>query len=140
MVSRAYLLLSNQTLIFWNYLPSIARFWSGDEHRKLMFLWDRSKLMRHSLAAALFQSFIASDTSSENLSGLKRLHGLMPYMILKGVLKISNPVGMIRGLPSFTRASIVFLRSFRGIGSLPSPAFRWAEFITEVCIRSISTF
>jgi hypothetical protein len=48
------------------------------------------------LAATLFQHFIASDESSENLASVKRLHGLMPYILLKAVLKISNPVGMIR--------------------------------------------
>ncbi|KAL7422844.1 hypothetical protein Q5752_002140 [Cryptotrichosporon argae] len=51
-----------------------------------------------SLAATIFQLYVASDTASETLAGLKRLHGLMPYFVLKGILKISNPMAMIRGV------------------------------------------
>ena len=29
---------------------------------------------------------------------MKRIHGLMPYFMLKAALKISNPMGMIRGV------------------------------------------
>ncbi|KAK4688456.1 hypothetical protein P7C73_g1666, partial [Tremellales sp. Uapishka_1] len=53
---------------------------------------------RISLAATIFQIFVASDTASETLQSLKRLHGLMPYFVLKGILKISNPMAMIRGV------------------------------------------
>ncbi|WWC68386.1 uncharacterized protein I206_102311 [Kwoniella pini CBS 10737] len=53
---------------------------------------------RISLAATIFQLFVASDTASETLTQLKRLHGLMPYFVLKGILKISNPMAMIRGV------------------------------------------
>ncbi|KAG6335634.1 hypothetical protein ID866_3450 [Astraeus odoratus] len=51
---------------------------------------------RISLASTLFQTYVASDNSSETFAGLKRIHGLMPYFLLKAALKISNPVGMIR--------------------------------------------
>ncbi|WWD05460.1 hypothetical protein V865_003537 [Kwoniella europaea PYCC6329] len=53
---------------------------------------------RISLAATIFQLFVASDTASDTLAQLKRLHGLMPYFVLKGILKISNPMAMIRGV------------------------------------------
>ncbi|GJJ07469.1 hypothetical protein Clacol_001671 [Clathrus columnatus] len=53
---------------------------------------------RLSLASAIFHHFVASDSASESLAGLKRIHGLMPYFALKGFLKISNPVAMIRGV------------------------------------------
>ncbi|CDZ98138.1 Membrane coat complex Retromer, subunit VPS5/SNX1, Sorting nexins, and related PX domain-containing proteins [Phaffia rhodozyma] len=53
---------------------------------------------RISVAAAIFQTFVASDDASNTLSQLKRLHGLMPYFVLKGILKISNPMAMIRGV------------------------------------------
>jgi len=52
---------------------------------------------RISLAATIFQTYVASDTASESLASLKRLHGMTPYFILKGILKISNPMAMIRG-------------------------------------------
>ncbi|EJU06240.1 hypothetical protein DACRYDRAFT_92330 [Dacryopinax primogenitus] len=53
---------------------------------------------RISLAAAIFQTFVASDTGSETLANLKRIHGMMPYFMLKGILRISNPIAMIRGV------------------------------------------
>ncbi|OWZ64547.1 hypothetical protein AYX14_06457 [Cryptococcus neoformans] len=53
---------------------------------------------RISFAATIFQLFVASDTASDTLASLKRLHGLMPYFMLKGILKISNPMAMIRGV------------------------------------------
>lgn len=46
----------------------------------------------------MFQHFIAADNASESLAGLKRVHGLMPYFMLKAALKISNPMAMIRGV------------------------------------------
>lgn len=49
-----------------------------------------------SLASTIFQTFIASDSGSETLSNLKRIHGMIPYYVLKGILKMANPVGMIR--------------------------------------------
>jgi hypothetical protein len=50
------------------------------------------------LAATIFQLFVASDTASDQIYALKRIHGLMPYFVLKGILKISNPMAMIRGV------------------------------------------
>ncbi|KAI0320820.1 hypothetical protein OF83DRAFT_1168999 [Amylostereum chailletii] len=53
---------------------------------------------RISLASTVFHHFVAADDASQSLAGLKRIHGLMPYFMLKGALKISNPVGMIRSV------------------------------------------
>ncbi|KAG6916096.1 hypothetical protein DXG01_008423 [Tephrocybe rancida] len=53
---------------------------------------------RISMASTVFHQFVASDNSSETFASLKRIHGLMPYFMLKTVLKISNPVAMIRGV------------------------------------------
>ena len=44
----------------------------------------------------MFLQFVASDDASEKFANLKRLHGLMPYFMMKTALKISNPVSMIR--------------------------------------------
>ena len=52
---------------------------------------------RISAASTLFHMFMGSDTSSELFAQLKRIHGLMPYFMLRGILRISNPVAMIRG-------------------------------------------
>ncbi|TFK28729.1 hypothetical protein FA15DRAFT_633092 [Coprinopsis marcescibilis] len=51
---------------------------------------------RISLASTVFHTFVASDTASETFAGLKRIHSLMPYLLLKGALKIANPIAMIR--------------------------------------------
>lgn len=50
------------------------------------------------LASTIFQQYIASDDASESFAALKRLHGLMPYFMLRGILKISNPMAMVRGV------------------------------------------
>ncbi len=55
-------------------------------------------LSQYRLAATVFQMFVAADTSSETFAQMKRLHGLMPYFVLKGILKVSNPMAMIRGV------------------------------------------
>ena len=103
MVCRRSFPLLEQRRTYATCLLSTARFLNGDAYRQ--WLYDSSvppvpalkppPSLR--LASTLFHHFIAADDASENLSGLKRLHGLMPYFVLKGILKISNPVAMIRG-------------------------------------------
>ncbi|PWN50886.1 hypothetical protein IE53DRAFT_410573 [Violaceomyces palustris] len=56
------------------------------------------KWARISLASTIFHVFMGSDTSSDIFSQLKRMHGLMPYFVLRGILRVSNPVAMIRGV------------------------------------------
>ncbi|KAF9221988.1 hypothetical protein BS17DRAFT_736513 [Gyrodon lividus] len=51
---------------------------------------------RVSLASTIFQTFVASDNSSETFASLKRIHGLMPYFLLKAALRIGTPIVMIR--------------------------------------------
>lgn len=53
---------------------------------------------RISLAATIFNVFVASDTASDTFYQMKRLHGMMPYFVMKGILRISNPMAMIRGI------------------------------------------
>ncbi|TBU49550.1 hypothetical protein BD309DRAFT_881952 [Dichomitus squalens] len=53
---------------------------------------------RISLASTVFHHFVAADNASETFASMKRIHGLMPYFMLKAALKISNPMGMIRGV------------------------------------------
>ncbi|RXW25250.1 hypothetical protein EST38_g604 [Candolleomyces aberdarensis] len=53
---------------------------------------------RISLASTAFHTFVASDDASETFAGLKRVHGLMPYFMLKTALKITNPIAMIRAV------------------------------------------
>ncbi|CAJ0919528.1 20586_t:CDS:10 [Entrophospora sp. SA101] len=51
-----------------------------------------------SFASTLYSLFIGSDNSSETFSQLKRTHNLMPYRLMKTVMKISNPVGILRSI------------------------------------------
>ncbi|KAK4692607.1 hypothetical protein P7C70_g9092, partial [Phenoliferia sp. Uapishka_3] len=62
------------------------------EYRKVM------EWARISLASTIYQLFLGSDNSSSVFSQLKTIHGMMPYFMLRGILKISNPVAMVRGV------------------------------------------
>ncbi|KAF9075787.1 hypothetical protein BDP27DRAFT_1314491 [Rhodocollybia butyracea] len=53
---------------------------------------------RISLASTVFHQLVASDNSSQTFASLKRLHGLMPYFMMKTALRISNPIAMIRSM------------------------------------------
>jgi hypothetical protein len=49
-----------------------------------------------SLASTIYQIFVGSDSSSSVFQQMKRIHGMMPYFVLRGILRISNPMAMIR--------------------------------------------
>jgi len=87
----------------------------------------------NSLASTIFHMFIASDDASETFAGLKRIHGLMPYFMLKTALKITNPVSMIRS--SFfilsTREPFNHI-GCRRIGSVSRPAIWRPKFVATV--------
>ncbi|KAK1236592.1 hypothetical protein PQX77_000144 [Marasmius sp. AFHP31] len=53
---------------------------------------------RISVASTVFQQLVAADNASETFASLKRIHGLMPYFMLKAALKVTNPIGMIRSV------------------------------------------
>jgi hypothetical protein len=53
---------------------------------------------RISAASTLFSLFMGNDNSSDLFGQLKRIHGLMPYFMMRQMLRISNPVSMIRGV------------------------------------------
>ncbi|SCZ88744.1 BZ3500_MvSof-1268-A1-R1_Chr10-3g03075 [Microbotryum saponariae] len=62
------------------------------EYRKVL------EWARISLASTIYQLFLGSDNSSSIFTQLKRIHGMMPYFMLRGILKISNPVAMVRAV------------------------------------------
>jgi len=78
-----------QAVIEWGRISSVT--YSDATASYLCFI--------HRLASTVFHHFIAADDASESLAGLKRIHGYMPYFMLKAALKISNPVAMIRSAP-----------------------------------------
>ena len=40
--------------------------------------------------------FVARDSSSRAFAHLKYMHSMMPYFVVRGILRISNPVAMMR--------------------------------------------
>ncbi|KAF9912390.1 hypothetical protein EC991_011082 [Linnemannia zychae] len=49
-------------------------------------------------ASTLYHVFTASDDATLNLTHLKRTHMLMPYRTMWGILKVSNPMAMMKGI------------------------------------------
>ncbi|KAF8945579.1 hypothetical protein BGZ47_002418 [Haplosporangium gracile] len=49
-------------------------------------------------ASTLYHVFTASDDATLNLTHLKRTHLLMPYRTMWGILKVSNPMAMMKGI------------------------------------------
>ncbi|KAG0298989.1 hypothetical protein BGZ98_010366 [Dissophora globulifera] len=49
-------------------------------------------------ASTLYHVFTASDDATLNLTQLKRTHLLMPYRAMWGILKVSNPMAMMKGI------------------------------------------
>ncbi|KAG6378533.1 hypothetical protein JVT61DRAFT_12795 [Boletus reticuloceps] len=86
---------------------------------------------RISLASTIFQTFVASDNSSETFASLKRVHGLMPYFLLKAALKISSPMGMVR-----TVLDIFLAQPFGGRSLLQR---MFTSSLTEE-VRSLNTY
>lgn len=50
------------------------------------------------IAAVIYHLFVAEDNSAELFAQAQRIHGLMPYSILKNILRFSNPMAMLRGV------------------------------------------
>ncbi|KAG0004370.1 hypothetical protein BGZ80_007782 [Entomortierella chlamydospora] len=49
-------------------------------------------------ASTLYHVFTSSDNAALNFTQLKRTHMLMPYRTMWGILKISNPMAMMKGI------------------------------------------
>ncbi len=74
-------------------IKSTPRIEDLPEKYKALLKWSRI-----SLASTIFHIFMGSDNSSEIFSQMKRMHGMMPYFMLRGILRISNPMLMVRGV------------------------------------------
>ena len=46
----------------------------------------------------IYHLFVAEDNSTELFAQLQKIHSLMPYTILKNILRFSNPMAMLRGI------------------------------------------
>jgi len=53
---------------------------------------------RINFAFALHKQFVTLDTATENLNNLRRTHSMLPYKPLSLILRLSNPIGMVKGV------------------------------------------
>ena len=61
------------------------------------FLLTGSPLIIHRVAATIYHIFLAEDNSPEVFAQAKRIHSLVPYSLLKNVLRIANPAMVMSG-------------------------------------------
>ncbi|KAF2118321.1 hypothetical protein BDV96DRAFT_569661 [Lophiotrema nucula] len=54
--------------------------------------------LRIEVAATLYHLFLAEDNSPELFAQLKRIHSLVPYSVLKNVIRIANPAAVMSGV------------------------------------------
>ncbi|GAP83477.1 putative PX domain-containing protein [Rosellinia necatrix] len=54
--------------------------------------------LRIEVAATIYHLFLAEDNSPELFAQLKRIHSLIPYTIMKNVIKIANPAAVMSGV------------------------------------------
>lgn len=54
--------------------------------------------LRIEVAATIYHLFLAEDNSPELFAQAKRIHSLIPYTIIKNVIRIANPAAVMSGL------------------------------------------
>ncbi|KAF2271990.1 uncharacterized protein EI97DRAFT_437368 [Westerdykella ornata] len=54
--------------------------------------------LRIEVAATLYHLFLAEDNSPELFAQAKRIHSLVPYTVLKNVIRIANPAAVMSGV------------------------------------------
>ncbi|KAI0021450.1 succinate flavoprotein subunit [Xylariomycetidae sp. FL0641] len=54
--------------------------------------------LRIEIAATVYHLFLAEDNSPELFAQLKRIHSLIPYTIMKNVIRIANPAAVMSGV------------------------------------------
>jgi hypothetical protein len=54
--------------------------------------------LRIEVAATIYHLFLAEDNSPELFAQLKRIHSLVPYTVLKNVIRIANPAAVMSGV------------------------------------------
>ncbi|KAJ5111486.1 hypothetical protein N7532_002021 [Penicillium argentinense] len=54
--------------------------------------------LRIEVAATVYHLFLAEDNSPELFAQAKRIHGLVPYTLMKNVIRIANPAAVMSGV------------------------------------------
>jgi hypothetical protein len=55
-------------------------------------------LIRYRVAATIYHLFLAEDNSPELFAQAKRIHSLIPYSLVKNVVRFSNPTTVMNGI------------------------------------------
>lgn len=51
-----------------------------------------------SMASGLYSMFVGRDASSQHFAQLKYMHSMMPYFMVRSIMRLSNPLAMMRSL------------------------------------------
>jgi hypothetical protein len=62
------------------------------------FRSEHAKFLLFRVAATVYHLFLAEDNSPEIFAQAKRIHSLIPYTILKNVIRIANPAAVMSGV------------------------------------------
>ncbi len=54
--------------------------------------------LRIEVAATIYHLFLAEDNSPELFAQAKKIHSLIPYTVIKNVIRIANPAMVMSGL------------------------------------------
>ena len=54
--------------------------------------------LRIEVAATIYHVFLAEDNSAELFAQAKRIHSLIPYTVLKNIIRIANPAAVMSGI------------------------------------------
>jgi hypothetical protein len=54
--------------------------------------------LRIEVAATIYHLFLAEDNSPELFAQAKKIHSLIPYSVMKNVIRIANPAAVMSGL------------------------------------------
>lgn len=61
--------------------------------------------LRIEVAATIYHIFLAEDNSSEMFAQGKRIHSMIPYTLMKNIIRIANPAAVINGVLDLFLAS-----------------------------------
>ncbi len=50
------------------------------------------------MAATIYHLFLAEDNSPELFAQAKRIHSLIPYTVIKNVIRVANPAAVMSGI------------------------------------------
>lgn len=64
----------------------------------MLFSAGTSLLTTFRVAATIYHLFLAEDNSPDLFAQLKRIHSMVPYTVMKNVIRIANPAAVMSGV------------------------------------------